>query len=267
VFINIIWKVKFITLNKRSIIFLFALTYLVNDLAAQRLLKGVVVEKDSNTVMPFVYIINKSNGNGTMTDNDGKFMLVSNNNDTLICSYVGYSKVYLPVNSLIANSKGEIKIVMGKQFINLNTVTVTSFKVKQYERDYMNSIIDRSKIRKMDYATSPISALYMQFSSEGRQVRKLAKIFEDLLIEEEVQKRLSPETLRRLTGDENIDYYAFRKYCYNVSNEFIITHEGVELYSKVMECYKRWKNEKGQGYNSDNGYKEFNHEGYKSRNK
>jgi hypothetical protein len=131
----------------------------------------------------------------------------------------------------------------------------------------MNSIIDRSKIKKMDYATSPISALYMQFSSEGRQVRKLAKIFEDLLIEEEVQKRLSPETLRRLTGDENIDYYAFRKYCYNVSNEFIITHEGVELYSKVMECYKRWKNEKGKGYNSDNGYKEFNREGYKSRNK
>jgi hypothetical protein len=66
------------------------LTYLVNDLCAQRLLKGVIVEKDSNTVMPFVYIINKSNGNGTMTDNDGKFMLVSNNNDTLICSYVGY---------------------------------------------------------------------------------------------------------------------------------------------------------------------------------
>jgi hypothetical protein len=266
-FINIIWKVKFIALNKKSIILLFVLTYLVNDLCAQRLLKGVIVEKDSNTVMPFVYIINKSNGNGTMTDNDGKFMLVSNNNDTLICSYVGYSKVYLPVNALIANSKGEIKIVMGKQFINLNTVTVTSFKVKQYERDYMNSIIDRSKIKKMDYATSPISALYMQYSSEGRQVRKLAKIFEDLLIEEEVQKRLSPETLRRLTGDENIDYYAFRKYCYNVSNEFIITHEGVELYSKVMECYKRWKNEKGKGYNSDNGYKEFNREGYKSRNK
>jgi hypothetical protein len=243
------------------------LTFLVNYLSAQRLLKGTVVEKDSNTIMPFVYIINKSNGNGTMTDNDGKFLLSSNNNDTLICSYVGYSKAYLPVSRLVANSKGEIKIIMDKQFINLNTITVTSFRVKQYERDYMNSIIDRSKIKMLDYASSPISALYMQFSNEGRQVRKLAKIFEDLLIEEEVQKKLSPEILRKLTGDETVDYYAFRKYCYNVSNEFIITHDGVELYSKIMECYKRWKEEKGKGYNSDNGYKEFNHEGYKSRNK
>ncbi|MDP3557659.1 MAG: carboxypeptidase-like regulatory domain-containing protein [Bacteroidota bacterium] len=246
---------------------ILALTVLVNWLNAQRILKGVVVEKDSNTVMPFVYIINKSNGNGTMTDNDGKFMLSSNNNDTLICSYVGYAKAYLPVAKLIANDKGEIKIVMDKQFVNLNTITITSFKIKPYEREYMKSIIDRSKIKSLDYIGSPISALYMQFSNEGKQVRKLAKIFEDLLIEEEVQKKLSPEILRRLTEDENIDYYAFRKYCYNVSNEFIITHDGVELYSKIMECYRRWNAEKGKGYNNDKGYKEFNHEGYKSRNK
>ena len=45
--------------------------------------------------------------------------------------------------------------------------------------------------------------------------------------------------------DDSIDYYAFRKYCYNVSNDYIIIHDGVELYSKIMECYKRWKNEKG----------------------
>ena len=86
------------------------------------------------------------------------------------------------------------------------------------------------------------------------------------MIEEQVQKKLSPEILRKLTGDDTIDYYAFRRYCYNVSNEFIITHDGVELYSKIMLCYKRWKTEKGKGYNSENGYKEFNHEGYKSRN-
>ena len=243
------------------------LSLLLNSFYAQRMLKGIIVEQDSSTAMPFVYIINKSNGNGTMTDNDGKFMLSSNLNDTLICSYIGYSKVYLPVNRLISNANGEVKIVMGKQFINLNTVTVTSFKVKTYEREYMKSIIDRSKIKTLDYATSPISALYMQFSNEGKQIRKLAKIFEELFVEEQVQKKLSPDLLRKLTGDDTIDYYAFRKYCYNVSDNFIITHDGVELYSKIMECYKRWKNEKGKGYNSDNnGYKEFNHEGYKSRN-
>lgn len=257
-------------MKRNKLIALLGFTLVVNCLCAQRILKGIVVEKDSATIMPFVFLINKSTGNGTMSDNDGRFLLSSNNNDTLICSFVGYSKAYLPVNKLKSNSKGEIIIVLEKQYVNLNTVTVTSFKIKPYEREYMNDIIDRSKIRSLDYASSPITALYDRYSKEGRQVRKLAKIFEDLLIEEEVQKRLSPEILRRLTGDDNIDYYAFRKYCYNVSNEFIVTHDGVELYSRIMECYKRWKNEKGAGYNSDKGYQDNNNSennGYKPFNK
>jgi len=242
--------------KRNKLIALLALTILVNCLNAQRILKGTVVERDSNTVMPFVFLINKSTGNGTMTDNDGRFVLATNNNDTIICSFVGYTKVLLPVNKLVPNSKGEVKIVMDKQYVNLTTITVTDFKIKPYEREYMNDIIDRSKIRSLDYANSPITALYDRYSKEGRQVRKLAKIFEDLLMEEEVQKKLSPQILQRLTGEENIDYYAFRKYCYNVSNYFIVTHDGVELYSKIMECYKRWKNEKGPGYNSDKGYQD-----------
>ena len=93
----------------------------------------------------------------------------------------------------------------------------------------------------MDYATSPISALYMRFSKEGKQISKLAKIFESILIEEQVQKKLSKQILTRLTGDDTIDYEAFRKYCYEANDYYIITHEGIELYTKVMDCYRRWK--------------------------
>src|SRR5437016_3515005 len=97
---------------------------------AQQLIKGIVVEKDSNTAMPFVYIINKSNGNGTMSDNDGHFSLYSNANDTIICSYIGYAKLTEPVKNLIINAKGEVKLVMAQMLINLNTITVTTFKIK-----------------------------------------------------------------------------------------------------------------------------------------
>ncbi|MCE3229907.1 MAG: hypothetical protein K0S32_4458 [Bacteroidetes bacterium] len=194
--------------------------------------------------MPFVYIINKSNGNGTMSDNEGRFTINTNVNDTLVCSYVGYARTFVPVKNLKANSKGEIKLVLSNIMVNLNTVTVTSFKIKPYERDYMKDVIDRSQIRKLDYATSPISALYMRYSKEGRQLRKLAAIFENIFIEEEVQKKLSPQILAKLTGDDKIDYEAFRKYCYYVSNQYIVDHEGAELYTKVMDCYKRYKSER-----------------------
>lgn len=213
---------------------------------AQRVVRGTIVENDSTTLMPFVYIINKSNGNGTMSGADGKFSLVTNDNDTLICSYIGFSKLYMPVKDLQTNEKGDVKLIMKAMPINLKTVTVSTFKIKPYEREYMNDIIDRSKIRKMDYVGSPITSLYMKYSKEGKQINKLAKIFEDLMIEEQVQQKLSREILVKLTGDENIDYEAFRKYCYYVNNYYIITHEGFDLYSKVMECYKRYKREMGR---------------------
>ena len=213
---------------------------------AQEILKGTVVQGDSISAMPFAYVINKSNGNGTMGDNEGRFALLVNKQDTLVCSFVGYRKLVMPVAKLPKDQNGNVKLIMSEAYVNLNTVVINTFKYKPYERDYMNEIIDKSKIKRMDYAMSPITALYMKYSKEGKQINKLAKIFEGLLIEEQVQQKLSREILVRLTGDDNIDYPAFRKYCYYVGDYYIITHEGVELYSKVMECYKRWKTERGE---------------------
>ena len=207
------------------------------------MVSGVVVENDSNTVMPFVYIINKSNGSGTMSDNDGIFSLTVQDHDTLICSYVGFLKTFVPIDKLKKNQKGQVLLVLTPMSINLAAVNVSSFVLKPYERDYMNNIIEQSKLKEIDYIRSPFSALYMQYSKEGKQIRKLAQIFEGLMIEEQVQKKLSPEILRRLTGDEKIDYAAFRKYCFYAHDYYVVNHDGVELYSKIMDCYYHWKQE------------------------
>lgn len=253
-FIILFHKVNFRKLKRRFLIFCFFLMTIPLS-QAQLVIKGLIVEKDSSSALPFVYIINKSNGNGTMSDNDGRFLLSTNENDTLVCSYIGYTKLYVPVKNLRQNSKGEVRIVMAPGAINLDVVNVSTFKYKPYEREYMNDIIDRSKVKTLNYFQSPITALYMQFSKEGRQVRKLAKIFEDIMIEEQVQKKLSPAILARLTGDDRIDYEAFRKYCYYVNDYYIVSHDGVELYTRVMECYRRWKADLGANKINEQQYR------------
>jgi hypothetical protein len=240
-FINKQNKHTFKVLKFLSVIYLLIIS--ASSAFGQQIIKGTVLEKDSNSAMPFVYIINKSNGNGTMSDNEGKFSIYSNINDTLVCSFVGYSKLYVPISTLRKNANGEVKLIMDRMLINLSMVSITSFRFKNYERDYMNKIIDESKIRRLDYAMSPITALYMAYSKEGRQIRKLAQIFEDLLIDEQVQKKLSPEILRKLTNDDKLDYDAFRKFSVNLSDDYILSHDGVELYSKVLESYKKYKRE------------------------
>lgn len=214
-----------------------------SSLYCQQLIKGFVVEGDSLTAMPFVYIINKSTGNGTMSDNSGAFYLKTNPQDTLIVSFVGYVKLKVPVAKLKTNENGDVKIVMRKIIYNLNAVTVTAFKIKPYEREKMKKVIDESKIRPINAIQSPITAMYMQFSKRGKEQRKLAAIFEQVLIDEQVKQKLNPEILRKLTGDDYIDFDKFRKYCFSLTDYYILSHDGYDLYYKVMECYYRWKDE------------------------
>jgi hypothetical protein len=69
-------------------------------------------------------------------------------------------------------------------------VVISEFKLKPYEKDYMKRIIQGSKTNVVNAMQSPITALYMQFSQKGKEQRKLAKIFEDIFIQEAVAKKI-----------------------------------------------------------------------------
>jgi len=228
---------------KNTLYILCLLGLLPASLFSQKMVNGTIYENDSTSLMPFVFVINKSNGSGTVSDNEGRFALQAMAEDTLQFSFVGFARTNMPVKQLVAGKDGKVNIYLTRMPVNLSPVTVTSFKVKPYEREYMKDVIAKSRMPVISAFNSPFSALYMQYSKEGRQIRKLAKIFEDLMVEEQVQQKFNPEILRRLTGDEKLDYNTFRKYCFQLTNDYILTHDGFELYTKVMDCYRRWKSE------------------------
>lgn len=222
----------------------FAFILLTSFGVSQNLIKGIVTEPDSITPMPFVYVINAQTGQGQMSDGNGKFAVFADEKDSIIFSFVGFLRLKLAANKLYKGIYKECKVIMVETAYKLNQVVVSDFKLKPYEKDYMKRIIQGTKTNVVNVMESPISALYMQFSQKGKEQRKLAKIFEDIFIQEAVAKKFNPETLRKLTGDDNIDFERFRKYCYYLSNDFIINHDGYELYYRIMDCYYRWKEEK-----------------------
>ena len=210
---------------------------------SQYLIKGIVTEPDSVTPMPFVYVINAQTGQGQMSDGSGKFNIIASEKDSIIFSFVGFLRIKIAANKLYKGSYKECKVIMQETAYKLNQVVISEFKLKPYEKDYMKRIIQGSKTNVVNAMQSPITALYMQFSQKGKEQRKLAKIFEDIFIQEAVAKKFNAETLRKLTGDDQIDFERFRKYCYYLSNDFIIDHDGYDLYYRIMDCYYRWKEE------------------------
>lgn len=194
--------------------------------------------------MPYVYLINSSNGNGTMTDYEGRFHIIAKNTDTLVFSFIGYARKKIPVAAIKNtndSTKQVLKVIMQKVLVNLNEVTVTAVKFKPNEIDYMKRHLSRPKTGVINSFQSPITALYEQFSKKGREKRKLDEIFQRIFIEEQVAKKFNPEILRQLTEDEFIDFEAFRRYCWYVSDDYILSHEGYDLYQPIMDCYRRWK--------------------------
>lgn len=194
--------------------------------------------------MPFVYVINAQTGQGQMSDGNGRFNIIANEKDSIIFSFVGFLRLKIAANKLYKGAYKECKVVMQETAYKLNQVVVSDFKLKPYEKDYMKRVIQGSKQNAINAMESPISALYMQFSQKGKEQRKLAAIFEEIFIQEAVAKKFNAETLRKLTGDETIDFEKFRKYCYYLSNDYIVNHDGYDLYYRVMDCYYRWKEEK-----------------------
>lgn len=225
-------------------IFFCLITLISTRSGAQNLIKGIVTEPDSVTPMPFVYVINSTTGQGQMSDGNGRFTVIAGDKDSVIFSFVGYVRLKIAASKLYKGVYKECTVVMIETAYKLNQIVVSDFKLKPYEKDYMKRVIQGSKTTVVNAMESPITALYMQFSQKGREQRKLAKIFEDIFEQEEVAKKFNAETLRKLTGDDKIDFEKFRRYCYYLSNDYILTHDGYELYDRVMDCYYRWKDEK-----------------------
>jgi hypothetical protein len=208
-------------------------------------ISGTVLQTDSTTVIPYVYLINSRTGNGTITDFNGRFSIIAQNNDTLIFQYLGYARRKYPV-AIIKNindsMKQQVKIVMHQMLVNMQNITVVANKIKPNEIDYMKRYITQHAAPKgWDAFNSPITALYDQFSHKGRAQRKLQQLFQEILIKEEVSKKFNPEILRQLTEDETIDFDAFRKYAWRITDEFIMTHEGYDLYAPMMWYYRQYK--------------------------
>ena len=203
-------------MKNKSCILVISIIFLSLQGFAQNVIKGIITESDSVTPMPFVYVINASNGHGQMSDGNGKFSIVASDRDSIIFSFVGYIRLKISASKLYKGFK-ESKVVMIETAYKLNQVVVSDFKLKPYEKDYMKRVIQGSKTSVVNAMESPISALYMQFSQKGKEQRKLAAIFEEIFIQEAVAKKFNAETLRKLTGDDTIDFERFRKYCYYLS--------------------------------------------------
>ncbi len=202
--------------------------------------KGIVYDKDSISPMQFAYVVNKNSTTGIVADVNGNFSLKIRSGDTLAFSYVGYhvTKVYThQLKDSIKNSVLKLKVYLKLKAKELSSVVITPHAFSKEQKETYKRKIDEYHRGIESPLASPISALYYTFSRKGRELKELSLLYDQLLIDEIKESRLSPERVRNITGNDTLNVRDFLNYCF-LPDQFVVSASDYELFLSVNKYYK-----------------------------
>lgn len=217
----------------------FALIFSVAN-AQNVKISGQVFERDSITVLPFAFVVNKNTSTGRVTDQNGRFEMTCSVNDTLLFTYTGRIASKFIINNYkgqILDGKLMLSVYLFPKDIHLKEFVVRSYDFSKEERQNYEHYINRPRPSAFN---SPISALYYEFSRRERSIRKLAELYEGMLQEEIAKRRLPDSKIRELTGNQKLTFELLQQFC-PMSYGFISTASEYDLYLSIRRCYKYYR--------------------------
>jgi hypothetical protein len=173
--------------------------------------------------------------------------------DTLYFSYVGYTLTKVFTHQLkdsVKNNTLSIIAYLKPKTNELKTVTVGSHSFTKEEKDYYKTKIDDYHRMKSELFSTgsagaglSIDALYYMWSKKGKELQKLSALYDQLLIDEIKEARLSPERVRSITGNDTLNVTEFLNYCF-LPDQFVTSASDYDLFFAVNKYYKRYLEDK-----------------------
>ena len=216
--------------------FLFVCLWLAtfNSITQSIVIKGYITEKDSSTSIPFAYVVNKKSGVGTVSSDKGYFEIKANITDTILISCIGYIARKIVTKELIELPSYKIHqgIILFAKTYNLNTVMVRPKELSQNQKSFYERFINVPA----PALTSPISALYYEYSKEGRERQKLIEIYKKELFFERAERRLEYFFTVKKIDRTKFDERAFIMFC-KLSEDLVNYANDYDFYYKVSRCF------------------------------
>jgi len=146
---------------------------------SQKLISGIVVDSTSLSTLHGVNVKIKGTNRGTSTNESGIFTIVTTEVDTLIFSFVGYSKSTMP-----GSSQEETLFVRMREVATLlKAITINDSKFHLNQKHVESPALKASKPIKAGDASMPISGIglggsvnFSYFSKLEKEKRKLQMI-------------------------------------------------------------------------------------------
>jgi len=224
-------------------------------------LTGKIVDNKDNTPLQSADILNLNSVVGTTTNNDGRFQITAQVNDTLFISYVGYQSIKLKVtNDLLKGN--ELLISMYEKVVNLNEVTLKPHELigvlvvdaknvplDKFTRIHINGISQTYEVGRpvsQNYGSvlsalfNPIDFWYKKFGKKPKQLKRLQELRKRENIREIMEQKFSREVLMNYMDMSKKELDDLLDEC-NYSDYFIKKASDLQIIEAVLDCYENYK--------------------------
>ena len=213
-------------------------------------LSGVVIDENTNEVLPGTHVINKRTLKGTLTSEAGTFTLSISWGDTVVFSNIAYQYFYF-IYSDSSTALNDVVIELKEQNYLLGDVSIFSYKLttnKDREMEIKppkmpsNEKLGDGKILNAGPG-QPAEYLYNLFGSKPRQLRMLAQLKAEDYYREVLEQNSNRQNVEKITGLTKENLEAFMFYC-KYSSARMRTMNDYDFLVSVQRCYKLYVEER-----------------------
>lgn len=138
---------------------------------------GLIYNVDSNVVVPYVSIINRSEkGKVFSANHQGYFSFVAHEGDTVVFSAIGYRREALVIPTNVQDKKYTVIIKLKAEVVNLPMVQVLPWaSIDDFNKDFMAMKFadDDLEIAKKNVARTSLMAMAKSLPRDGTEMNNL----------------------------------------------------------------------------------------------
>lgn len=225
-------------------------------------MRGRIVNARTKKPVAFAHVINKNTREGAITDTSGVFIIPAHRNDTLYIKSLSYFPYTLPISDSLVWQLRIPMIPLKEQVYELATLDLTGWgsyqqfkyrvlhditpaqnsKLEKNRKNLQKSIAAIPKTQEQSSFSlgSPISALYMAFSKEGKSARRLEAAVEQKRLFLQTYQKYNREIVGEITGlkDALLDSFIMAT---RPSEEFLYVSSEYEITVQILRDLDRFK--------------------------
>ena len=251
------WKFLAITLLCISQGFAQEIT---NDSLPASIIKGNVINAQTQVALESVHVINLNLVRGAITDKDGNYQIQARVNDTLYFTFLGFKPEKVRVSNDMLRFDGT-QVSLNELAFALEEVVVRPYQLTGYldidvkyipTNDAFQYIISglnqsyesrkglNSVTKILGAILIPADLLRNLFGKRPRQMKKLNEMKADQNIRDLLATKFDRLTLMELLQLEKMDIDDILNNC-DFSNSFITTANDLQILEAISSCYEEYR--------------------------